>query len=146
MIYKNLKKPIVTFFSGIAFSFLLFSIYAFTAKSPSPVQQSQVQPITLQDAVQLTKSYTSVAKPLNSVFRAYAINKDQLSAMNQIYDANPNFSGFRIYEGLDNNSNKVEIVVGITSGGDDATGKTMYLTPGSDTGPCPNVCDMESPL
>ncbi len=145
MISKLLRKPILTFSAGIFFGISLFTFYAFMNKSAIP-QTGRIEKVDLTSATQLTKNYTAVAKPMNKVFRGFAVDTDQLEAMNRILKDNPGFSGFRIYIAETARGVEKRIVVGVDANGKDAISRTMYKTPVSDSGPCPSVCDSNSPL
>jgi len=146
MNYKIFRKPVFTFLLGIFLGTALVSLYAFNSKSESPPQTGQVQPISLTDAVKLTSRFTGQAKPFNAVLRGFAVTKDQLEAMNMIFDKNPQFNGIRLYMGQTKAEESTSIVVGINKNGDDATSQTIYNVSVSGSGPCPTVCDYNSPL
>jgi hypothetical protein len=79
------------------------------------------------------------------VFKGFNLNLEVLNAMNLIAAADTNIKGFRIYMGVFGDPTDVGIVVGVNGSGDDNT-STIYTTPGTGVGPCPDVCDDESPV
>lgn len=79
------------------------------------------------------------------VFVAYNINLSQLNAMNLLRNSDSTLTGFRIYPGVFGDPTNVTIVVGVDGAGDDNT-STIYTTGAAGTGPCPTVCDAESPI
>lgn len=145
MLSKLLKKPILTFIAGALFGSILITSYAFISKG-TPPQDASFQAVSLTDAVALTKEYATNAQPMNRVFYGYAVNKDQLEAMNAISKANPNLAGFRLYSGETGSRIYKSIIVGINADGKDAVSGTIYSAPVRDSGPCPTVCDTHSPL
>lgn len=80
-------------------------------------------------------------------FKAFAIDKDALLAMNDIKANDPKCKGFRIYYAFDKTSpsGMSAIVMGIDANMHDLLTivKTTTLVLG---GPCPTVCDVNSPL
>ena len=75
--------------------------------------------------------------------KGFNLNRDVLRALNLIA-ANPDIKSFRVYMGIFGDPVDVGIVVGVNSaGGDDTT--NIYTTQGA-VGPCPDVCDDESPI
>lgn len=78
--------------------------------------------------------------------KGFTINMDQYQAMKMILDADSTNSvhGFRFYLGADkSSSNRILMVVG--TGSPDKTG-TIYSTSAAGAGPCPLVCDSDSPI
>lgn len=138
------NKPFLTFALGLLLGASLMTIYAFSGSTMPPATSATA--ITLNDAIQLTDHFTAKAKPFQKVLRGTAVSIEQLEAMNKIFATNPSFSGFRIYNGLTTGNQSKMIVVGIDKQGKDATGKTMYSTGADGSGPCPTVCDSDSPL
>ncbi|MEE4259088.1 MAG: hypothetical protein V2I62_04960 [Bacteroidales bacterium] len=145
MCSKLFNKPFLSFLTGVLFSGILITSYAFINESALP-QDAIYQSVTLNDAVALTKEYAKNAQPLDKVFKGFAVNLDQFAAMNKIYQQNQNVSGFRLYSGETRGGDKKSIIVGISASGKDETSGTIYSAPVFDSGPCPTVCDTHSPL
>jgi len=72
----------------------------------------------------------------------FTINSSQFSAMKQIAEGDTSVHGFRIYMGNDSRG-PVRMVVG--TGSPDKVG-TIYVTTDEASGPCPDMCDDESPI
>jgi len=145
MCSKLFRKPFLSFLTGILFSGILFTSYAFINES-APPQDMNYQAVSLENAVALTKEYSKNAQPLNKVFKGFSVNLDQLAAMNKIYQQNQNVSGFRLYSGETRGGDKESIIIGVNANGKDETSGVIYRSPVFDSGPCPTVCDTHSPL
>lgn len=80
-------------------------------------------------------------------FKAFAIDKETLQAMNDIKANDPKCKGFRIYYAIDKTrtTGMAAVVMGIDANMHDlfTIVKTTTLVLG---GPCPTVCDVNSPL
>jgi len=145
MCSKLFSKPFLSFLTGMLFGGILITSYAFISES-APPQDENYQAVTLNDAATLTSQYSKNAHPLNEVFKGFAVNLDQLAAMNKIYQQNQVISGFRLYSGETRSGDKKSIIVGISANGKDETSGAIYSAPVRDSGPCPTVCDSYSPL
>ncbi|MCB2207760.1 MAG: hypothetical protein KQH67_05640 [Bacteroidetes bacterium] len=145
MTFKLHKKQFLTFLAGALFGSIVITSYAFISKD-TPPQDASFQAVSLNDAVALTKEYAINAKPMNKVFYGFAVNIDQLEAMNAIKKNNPNLAGFRLYSGETGSRVYKSIIVGISPDGKDDVSGNMYSAPVLDSGPCPTVCDTHSPL
>jgi hypothetical protein len=106
---------------------------------------SRIKPITALAANGIFRQYYTLASSLNARLKGFAVNKDQLSAMNSISSQNSSLVGFRIYLAKSSTVYK-SIIVGILSNGRDSTSNTIYETELTSSGPCPDVCDAESPI
>jgi hypothetical protein len=135
--------PVLIFLAGIVAGGVLLSILAFTSPNPAPA------PISANAARTFFRNYMVHAIPYSNVIKGYTISREQYNAMTEIIGLNPSVTGFRIYNGVDDNGLAVGMVVGVTAAGND------YLT-GSEpvrstdarqgVGPCPTVCDNPSPI
>jgi hypothetical protein len=132
--------PVLTFMSGMFAGALLLGILSFS--SPNPPMDI----ITAADAHAYYLNYMGRALPYNNVIKGYVIDIEQYNAMGQIIKDNPQLAGFRIYNGIDNNSTNLGIVVGVTSQGLDYISGKIYKTVARSVGPCPPVCDNSSPI
>ncbi len=136
----------VIFILGIFVGIGIFSTFAFVSDTDSTIANPPSQQISLQEAQSMTENYRSGATPMNDIFRAYAVNKDQLDAMNRLAGEDSKFIGFRLYTGVTSSGYPASIVVGIDQNGSDAINNSIYSTGLSSAGPCPLVCDSFSPL
>ncbi|MDP1621012.1 MAG: hypothetical protein Q8M08_01605 [Bacteroidales bacterium] len=105
------------------------------------VDTSAIRLISVQQANTYFNAY--MKNPDSVVpFKAFSINAQQFYAMKLIADNDTSVHGFRIYMGMDN-MKAVRMVVG--TGSPDIV-KTIYITDESGSGPCPRLCDDESPI
>jgi hypothetical protein len=88
---------------------------------------------------------TYMLKPVSvDTLKAFTINLEQFQAMGRILSEDASVHGFRIYMGADSiPSNQVMMVVG--TGSPDKT-SSIYKTSSADSGPCPFICDVNSPI
>jgi hypothetical protein len=143
---NQLTLMAVTFISGAILGIAALGLYSFTTTGPDPAFQVQsLTKISAKDAQTLMKNYLGGAVATSGVVRGFALNKDQLAAMNQLAKENTTLTGFRVYLGYDDNSNSVGIIVGISSSGQDVT-SSIYKTAFKGSGPCPTICDGASSL
>jgi len=136
----------VTFISGIIIGVAAIGLYSFKSTSDVPQVAMQIgNKISATDAKTLIGNYLGQAVATNQVIKGFAVNKDQLAAMNQLAKENPALTGFRLYIGSDANSASVGIIVGINSSGQDVT-SSIYKSSFKSSGPCPTICDATSSL
>ena len=135
----------LTFLSGIILGVSALGLFAFTGAAPAPAPASGINKISVQQANALFKNYINSATASNAVFKAFTLNKDELSALNKLAGENPSLTGFRIYMGTDNTAGRVGIVVGVNSTGADVI-NSIYSSDAGASGPCPPICDSSSPI
>lgn len=146
MIMKNRFTVLaLTFVSGIILGVAAIGLFSFTKAGAVPAVLPGVNRISPQEASALFKGYYNTANPSNEVMRGFAINMEQLSALNTLAGENPGLSGFRIYMGYDGGQGSVGIVVGINASGQDETG-SIYKASAGGSGPCPTICDGSSSI
>lgn len=83
--------------------------------------------------------------PDSVVLKGFKINIVQLRIMNDLLDADTAIVGFRIYKGVKANKSKVGMVVGVNAAEQDIV-TTIYSSDIDRYGPCPPVCDVQSPI
>jgi hypothetical protein len=143
---KNNSKPVmIAFVSGLLLGTFVLGLLSFSASPTIPVTLPGASKISIQDARMFFNSYYQKAVPSNERIKGFAVNKEQLSAMNSLSSENPSLNGFRVYMGLDNNSAGVGIVVGIDNTGKDNM-NSIYKTSSGGSGPCPTICDLSSSI
>jgi hypothetical protein len=138
---KKSIVSVVTFVSGVILGVGALVLLSFTGV----VTSQGISKISIQEAQANFNRYYQTATPTNQVIKGFAINKDQLDAMNRLSVENPNLAGFRLYMGLDNNSAAMGIIVGIDNTGKDNTA-SIYKASASVSGPCPTICDQSSSI
>ncbi|MEI7895525.1 MAG: hypothetical protein WCJ26_00710 [bacterium] len=134
----------LVFLTGMVSGISIIGFMSFTSAPAMP--SPGITPLTSAVAHSYFNNYLSGATAYNQVIKGFTIDKAQLSAMNSIAAENASLTGFRIYMGKDNNSNRIGIVVGIDNAGNDAVGNTIYSTDTQSLSPCPPVCDVNSPI
>jgi len=135
----------VTFISGIILGVSAIGLFSFTSATAVPAALPAVNKISVQDAKTLFRNYFTTAAPMNAAVKGFALNKEQLSALNLLSNENPRLTGFRIYLGKDNSNGNVGIIVGVNSSGLDETSSIYQATAGQ-SGPCPTICDAASTI
>lgn len=106
---------------------------------------SQLTLINTKTAHAYYKLYHSRPDSIETL-KGFTINLAQFHAMCMIMNADTSgtLHGFRIYMGADSiPSNRVMMVVG--TGSPDKYG-TIYSTSAENSGPCPLICDSDSPI
>lgn len=133
----------VTFISGIVLGVSTIGLFSFTGTSQVPAILPAESKITAVEANTMVRSYYDKAAPVNEVVRGFAVNREQLSAMNTLLNENGGLSGFRVYLGFDQKVGGVGIVVGVDGSGKDVT-NSIYRSASNGSGPCPTICDVNS--
>jgi hypothetical protein len=143
---KKIPTIGIAFVAGIILGATTLSLFSFSGSGTLPVTPApEISKMSLQDAQASFRRYYDNASPVNEAIKGFAINKEQLAAMNSLSNENPNLAGFRIYMGIDNNSTGVEILLGIDNTGRD-NANTIYRTSSGSSGPCPPICDQSSSI
>lgn len=83
--------------------------------------------------------------PDSVILKGFKINVVQLRIMNDLLDADRTIVGFRIYSGIKADNSKVGMVVGVNEAEQDIV-TTIYSSDIDRYGPCPPVCDVQSPI
>ncbi len=83
--------------------------------------------------------------PYSGILKGFKINVVQLQIMNDLLDADSTIVGFRIYTGVKADKSKVGMVVGVDEAERDIV-STIYSSDIDRYGPCPPVCDVQSPI
>lgn len=136
----------VTFITGILFGVSLIVLFSFTrGRNDTDAPVSTASKISVQDANTYFKNYFNSAAPSNAIFKGFALNREQLDALNNLLAENPTLAGFRVYMGSDNSTGSLGIVVGVNSLGKDVT-TSIYRTIAGGSGPCPTICDANSSI
>ena len=135
----------LTFISGIVLGVSAIGLFSFTNAGAALVPMPAVAKINVTEANAMFKRYFQNAAPTTAVFKGFALNKEELTALNNLLAENSDLAGFRIYMGKDVTSTAVGIVVGINSAGKDVT-TSIYQSAALGTGPCPTICDVNSAI
>lgn len=89
------------------------------------------------------KNYYSSASEVNGVIKGFTVDMDQLHAMNQIASQPGDYSGFRVYFGIDANNQPIGMVLGIDGRGNEISTGIMQTNAGV-LASCPIACDEAS--
>jgi hypothetical protein len=139
-------KTLLAYLGGIITGAVLFVHLSSPANDGPPPQGSDYSPVNTKIANALHQRYLDGAKPMNTVFHAFTINKSQFEAMKVISRETTGVYGFRIYPGLDAEKNTVGIIVAVTEEGKDDTTHGIFRSSSVNAGPCPILCDTDSQI
>ena len=136
----------IGFIAGIVLGISTMGLLAFTKGPAAPGAGPGITSITATLANTYFKNYMASATTYNNVIKGFMVDRNQLDAMNSIVAQNSALAGFRIYYGLDNNSRRIGIVVGIDGNGKDAVSNMIFNTDSPTSNPCPTLCDASSQI
>ena len=147
---KNMLHKFIppSFLSGFLLAVFVFMAWSFVIPGYQPSKTGEPDPtITIAEANAFFLSYFTKATPIpaNTVLKGIVIDKDQLNAMNSLVSGDPSINTFRLYFGRDSLQIPVALVVGVDGNGNDMTG-TIYKSTLNRMGPCPSICDSNSPI
>ena len=138
-----------TFVGGIIAGICILGLISFTSRPPQPQVGADpvITKITTNEAQALYQAYIRTATTYSNKLKGFTIEKTQLSVMNTIMTATPAAAGFRIIYGINTSGTPVAIVCAVDASGADMTAN-IYSTTYTSTkvGPCPPVCDVNSPI
>jgi hypothetical protein len=134
-----------TFITGIIIGMSAITLFSFTSSSPVPASTPPVSKISVTDAKVFFKTYYDKTPPVNAVIKGFSITKEHLAALNNLSNENPALTAFRIYMGYDASAGNIGLVVGVDGSGQDIT-TSIYRAAAGSSGPCPTVCDANSPI
>lgn len=143
------NKSVLTgigFILGIICGISIMALVSFTKDTNNSNNRDGAILISSAQAKTYFQNYMGSAEKFNDIIKGFMVDKAELSAMNLIANENPNLTSFRIYNGKDNNSAKIGIVVGVDSKGRDAVNNSIYNTDSALCDPCPTVCDLNSAI
>ena len=143
---KNNKIIDIKLCIGIIIGISIMAMLSFTKNDDKVNLRTGVIPISSSQANTYFRNYMSTSSSFNGVIKGYTVDKNQLDAMTLLSIENRNLTGFRIYNGKDENSEKMSIVVGIDNEGKDATSNSIYNTDSPTAQPCPTLCDLSSSI
>ena len=137
----------------VTFLLLLVVMFGCTKHETTPavsgthsnLKSSEITPMQNNNQLQIISvqtAHNNLANYLNNnpgSINAFTINLQQLQAIKLLFQANPSATGFRVYLG-DRMS-----VVAIDNRGQDIT-TLIYGTSSINSGPCPLICDVDSPI
>jgi hypothetical protein len=147
---KNKTTILLAFLAGaIIGAVIVWMSCTYCCKTRCCSQQCSMVPdttgltlITVQQANTFFKDYMNHPDTVKRTLRAFTINYEQFRAMKIIDREDSTVHGFRIYMGM-NGMTPVRMVVG--TGSPDKVAY-IYATTDESSGPCPDVCDDQSPI
>lgn len=98
--------------------------------------------ISVDSANAYFKCYMKTPLSVNNL-QAFSVNLQQLQAMQTLLAHDSTAKGFRIYLGIVGDPTDVNMVVATDTEGNDKASE-IYLT--ARAGPCPDLCDVDSPI
>jgi len=131
--------------AGISIVFLLSFSRSIAPSTPRP-EPGKISP---QDAHTFVQNYLAGTDAPSSRPKGVYLDLAELAAMNQLINEDATLKGFRVYFGKalpDRSSPVFGIVVGVNDKDQDLYLKTIYRTDSPKTGPCPPICDVNSPI
>jgi hypothetical protein len=142
---RNLLWMGAAFVAGSMFGISLLGLFSFSSPNPQ-AGDSVLTTIPVADAHSYFQAYYRVTTPLNARLKGFAIDKAQATVISSMLTATPSVAGFRLYFGNDPSGNRVAIIVGINANGSDLTNNIYTTRASANVGPCPTVCDANSPI
>ncbi len=140
---KKRFLPVIMFLAGLFTGGGLLAIFAFASPNPPPAPVK----VFAKEAKAEYRSFLSNASTAkyNDTIKAVFLGMDQYTSMVNIIGSKRTFQGFRVYYGY-NGATKVALVVGVDTAGKDDTIPGIYRSTAGNLGPCPTVCDKDSPI
>lgn len=137
-------KTILIYLSGVLTGVVFLVHFQSPANDSLPPQGSEFSPVSTKEANTMHQRYLDGAQPMNMVYRAFTINKNQFEAMKVIGREEAGVYGFRIYPGVDAEKNVVGIIIAVAEGGKEDTTRGVFRASSVNSGPCPDLCDTDS--
>ncbi|HNY01270.1 MAG TPA: hypothetical protein PKG48_01720 [Bacteroidales bacterium] len=147
---KNKASTLISVFAagfviGAALLWLIFSYRSapqwFGTKNTPPIDTTGVTKVDSNVANGYFNTYYGHPDTVMAI-KGFSLSKAQVNAMRLIAKKHPKVHGFRVYYGM-KNMKPVWIIVG--TGSPELTDE-VYVTDDAGCGPCPNLCDTESPI
>jgi hypothetical protein len=133
-----------SFAAGAILGISILGLVSFTSQPPQP-GDPVITRITSADALTFYQNYIRTATTYTNKLKGFTIERTQLTMMNTILTATPTAAGFRIIFGTNASGTSIAMVCAVDATGADMTGN-IYSTTYSRVGPCPPVCDVNSPI
>jgi hypothetical protein len=141
---KNLKTVGLSFLLGAFAATSFFAFSGFT--NGESTKQAGQTTINSNEANILFKAYYQTANPVNDKLKGVCVDMGQYLAMKSIMNGGGETpSAFRVYFGTGTDAAEYGLVVGVDEHGADMV-NSIYKTSAGNIGPCPNVCDVNSPI
>jgi hypothetical protein len=142
----NIARYSLVYIFGVVTAIGLLSLYSFT-RPAAPVNAPEAfTPVTVAEANALFLGYFKTATKPDSPVKGFFLDRNQLEALNQLGQETPDAPGFRVYLGREKEGSLVGILVAVDKNNIDLVVKGVFKTASAVTGPCPTVCDSQSPI
>jgi len=147
---KNKASSLLSvFFAGLvvgaAVLWLIFSYLSrpewFGTGNVPPIDTAGVVKADIAGANAVFQNYYANPDTVMAI-KCFSLGKPQVNALRLIAEKHPDVHGFRIYYGI-KDQRRVWILVG--TGSPELTDE-IYVTDDVGSGPCPDLCDTESPI
>jgi hypothetical protein len=138
----DLRNYLLGFLSAAIVSVIMYFVLMGGSGSSNFTQ------ISVDQAHKYYLNYYTHATTQQDILKGFTFDSgDYFQSVSALYAHNSAISGYRIYMGFDDSGKEVGILVGINSAGDDMTGgHDLILSVSGKMGPCPNICDNNSPI
>jgi hypothetical protein len=141
---KNLIRMGISFVCGGALGVTLFTLFSFSGPGTSGTNEA---PIGRDSARYYFHQYYDPVQTHNKdTLKGFSINTEQLNALNKLLTVNQDFTGFRIYFGKNRDGFDNMIIIGLDKNGLENESGGIYRTSSVHSGPCPKMCDENSPI
>jgi hypothetical protein len=142
---KNILYTGLGFLTGLVFGISVIGFYSFSNGPAHPSPGGDPSAISAETARLLVKNYLADAAPATGVIKGFTVDRSLLASMNTLAGENTALAGFRVYFGK-NADGKTAVLVGVDNLGKDLVRNTIFSTNAKQTGICPPICDVASPL
>jgi hypothetical protein len=141
---KKILWTALPFLGGALFGISLLGLFSFCSSGPGS-NEPVVTKISSADAHTFYQNYIRTASPYTGKLSGFTVDKAELTVMNTILGVAPSAAAFRFYFGTDASGTGIMIVCGVDANGADMTGN-VYSATKNKVGPCPPLCDINSPI
>lgn len=139
----------ITFYKRLAITSSLLCVvcisFIFISANKYPQEAGNLETVSITTANTYFKNYIRNAKKTNTILKGMVISAEQLSAITLLSTNNPALNSIRIYYAKDAAGSDASLIVGVDVAGNDLV-NTIYCTKRFNTGLCPPVCDVISPI
>jgi hypothetical protein len=139
----------ITFIIGALSGIALVTLLSFSGSKPVSTPGPAAETITATEAHSYLVNYLASTDAPASRAKGFYLDLNQLAAMNLLAKNDSGVKGFRVYFGKATKEKSAPvfgIIVGVNDNGQDLYLKSIYRTDSPKTGPCPPVCDIDSPI
>ena len=138
----DLKNYLLGFLSAAIVAVIMY--FVLNGGSGAPNYTS----LTVDQARQYYLNYYTHATSQQEILKGFSFDSGEYyEGVSALYSNDEGISGYRIYMGIDESGKQIGILVGVNAAGGDMTGDhNLILGVAGKMGPCPNICDNNSPI